>query len=139
MKQQGQSVGLPTQVFVYGTLRPGQSNFDVVRRYVVSSEPANLRGASMTASSFPYVWRTSTGTVWGDLLVIDPTSTEAALRALDRLEGYAGPGMNNHYDRAAVQVVTNEGRETKAWTYLVDEFRASAFAPVRSGDFLSRY
>ena len=123
--------------FVYGTLRVGFGNHRTFPLgSIVSVQRARLDGASMSTVGFPYVWRTPTGTVVGEVMTIDPDLYEQTVRNLDGLEGYRGPGMSNHYEREVVEVTLEETGETiQAYVYLVDEARGSSYTRVPSGDF----
>lgn len=122
--------------FVYGTLRVGFGNHGCFPNGSITNvQPATLDGATMTTIGFPYVWRTPTGEVTGELMTVDPALYDQTVQSLDGLEGYSGPGANNHYDRTIVDVTLPTGEVVKAYTYLVDEARGGGYTPVPSGDF----
>ncbi len=122
--------------FVYGTLREGGGNVHAWPEGAIArSRTAFLDGASMSAVEFPYVWRNDSGAVRGELKDIRPEAYEVTLQALDDLEGYAGPGEDNHYEREVVRVRFEDGTTAEAWVYLVDEAVGGAHPVVPSGDW----
>lgn len=111
------------KVFVYGTLLKGWGNFQAFLSYF---EPqvieATVRGRIFWAGvkgCFPCLFNLSKGArdVHGQIMVIRPQSICEALRSLDRLEGYAGPGRRNHYDRVVKVAVDLKGRRHRVFTY----------------------
>ena len=105
-------------VFVYGTLLPGERNHHVVQPYLKVRQPGRVRGRLYDVGTYP-------------ALVLDPagpevegewfTVTRAGLKAMDRLEEYYGPGHSkNDYDRVRVEDVSN-GRV--GWIYVWESHR----------------
>lgn len=112
--------------FVYGTLRSGQGNYQwCLRGRTVSEQPATLTGGVMYDSGgFPYVVQTNEATdvIVGDLMFLDPDLYADTANSLDGLEGfYAEGSRRNHYDRRIVTVTTEDGKQHRAYTYLVPE------------------
>lgn len=104
-------------IFVYGTLRPGQSNYDwTVGDLPHTHTPARLAGYALRASlpMFPYAVHDLSAVTVGDLLTFDDEEWGSALHACDALEGYPA-----HYDRTLVWVDLPEapGISRKAWVY----------------------
>jgi gamma-glutamylcyclotransferase (GGCT)/AIG2-like uncharacterized protein YtfP len=108
------------RVFVYGTLKPGQANYD---RYcgdrILQSLAAQVRG-QLFHLCLGYPGMTS-GDAWvqGYLLHF---ADESALAALDRLEDYQyhRPEAQNEYQRREVEVFEQEGRSLGfAWAYFM--------------------
>jgi gamma-glutamylcyclotransferase (GGCT)/AIG2-like uncharacterized protein YtfP len=117
-------------VFVYGTLKPGECNFD---RYcgenVISSHRAYILGELYHFPALGYPGAISgTSQVHGFVL----TFTDAAiLTNLDELENYhpARQPAENDYTRALVTTFTPAGMPSiSAWAYLISA--VSADAPV---------
>ncbi len=124
--------------FVYGTLRPGENNYQRLLADVSSLERrATLAGASMYAGpGFPYVARGGVGVVTGDLIWVN--DYDQTLRRLDQLEGFRGPEADNHYDRALAEVVTDSGEPVAAWVYFAGNLaRTDATRRIESGDWLA--
>lgn len=119
------STATHTRVFVYGTLRRGECNHEVLRgaRFVgaARTEP---RYRLVDLGAFPAMLAGGTTAVAGEVYEVDG----ATLAALDRLEG-----TPRFYERAVV--VLEGGTEVQA--YLL---RAGSRGPVRliaSGDWRS--
>lgn len=130
-------------VFVYGTLRSGEGNWRwALAGRTVSETPAVLDGAAMyDQGGFPFVARSETGRVIGDLMVIEDTCYDEVLSALDSLEGYRGPGQSNMYDRETVTVTTADGIQVQAYTYVVSprlfEDRVCRLPRIENGDWIA--
>ncbi len=107
--------------FVYGTLMRGERNHAVVaRHWLVRVRVARVPGELFDTGEGHPAMRLSSGAsmVWGELL--EPADLEAATRAMDELEGYAGPGVaGNHYERVQVEVtVEADSSVCPAWVYV---------------------
>lgn len=90
------------KVFVYGSLRSGESNHSVLTNHGAelvsySMETDGLWTMLDTGSGFPAVIPGDTATVFGEVYAVTPTG----LAALDQLEGYR-PGKASLYDRKTV-------------------------------------
>jgi gamma-glutamylcyclotransferase (GGCT)/AIG2-like uncharacterized protein YtfP len=112
-----------TQLFVYGTLMPGQVRWHLLERFVEATPieaevcgqlfdtgwgwPAAVFGPSETSSLVP-----------GKLVAIDPSSEERALALLDEVEGVSS-GMFSRID-----VFTGKGTPccTYSWRGLTGRF-----------------
>lgn len=136
----------PLPFFVYGTLRPGGRHHAwALRGRTAAEEPAELSGAMLyEGPGYPYAVRTPERpreTVRGTLVRVVPAAYPEVLAALDRLEGYAGPGDGaNLYDRVTAWPVRHDGVRVRAWLYaaaprLAARLRASG-RPVPGGDWL---
>lgn len=108
------------KVFVYGTLKPGESNY---QRYcagkVTMATPAIARGQLFALSLGYPAMTTGTQTVQGFLLHFeDPT----ILPQLDALEDFV-PGRSpeqNEYQRQVITVFNSRGQPLdSAWAYLM--------------------
>jgi len=96
-------------VFVYGTLRPGQANHDLIEAFVVDHWAATLPGYGLWSNgAFPAA-RPAAALVRGDLLQVEEPS-EVLVR-LDRLEGHP-----DFYRRRRGRVRTGLGWH-EAWFY----------------------
>jgi gamma-glutamylcyclotransferase (GGCT)/AIG2-like uncharacterized protein YtfP len=136
-------------IFVYGTLRPGQENYD---RFVLGKTtrevPAMLADHAMfVLDGYPCITEdTGAGDVIGDALYLSPELFPAVLAALDRLEGYTPGDASSPYLRVRRSVRTGKGdtgeplRTSLAWVYVAGEpalLRRRACDPVPGGDWLA--
>ncbi|MFJ5773230.1 gamma-glutamylcyclotransferase family protein [Streptomyces sp. NPDC093094] len=108
--------------FVYGTLRPGERNHDVLLRGRTRAEdPARLIGAVLyDGPGYPYAVESAGGTVSGELVTARPEAYAELLAELDRLEEYvpADP-RRGLYERVAREVTRDtDGAAVRAWVYL---------------------
>ena len=117
-------------VFVYGTLRQGHSNNNLLRNEVFFAEAKKVERYTMVDAAcraFPAgVMEPPTCTIHGDLYAV----TDETLARLDRLEG-----TPHHYQRRRVLVETDE-ETVFAWIYIQLDVRDRPI--VESGDW-SRY
>lgn len=106
-------------VFVYGTLRPGQSNHARhVRGRTVSEEPAVLPGANLyEGPGYPFALPEPGGEVRGEVLQPEPGQYASLLTALDELEGYRPGARDNLYERELRTVRLRDGSTADAWVY----------------------
>ena len=128
----------PSAIFVYGSLRPGGSNFHWIAAQVIEVEPAILEGHVLygLGLSFPYA-APGPGRVIGDLLHIADGKVEEVLAALDQLEGHEGEDADSHYNRVICPVLTNHGG-AMAWVYVAGGLARWALTTehlVPSGDW----
>ncbi|MFD8966536.1 gamma-glutamylcyclotransferase family protein [Streptomyces sp. NPDC059568] len=129
--------------FVYGTLRPGEPNYDLcLRGRTAHEEPARLEGALLyDGPGYPYVIE-DRGTVVGDLITAKPGQYGELLAVLDELEEYVAPGdPANVYERVARDVLSAGGTTVSAWVYfaaprVAHELRARGQV-IAGGDWLT--
>lgn len=101
-------------VFVYGTLRKGESNASLLKNAQCIAEQAWTNGILYdTGFGYPAVKKSANGRVFGELYKV----TEQELERLDQLEGYVPGGENNLYERIKMPVFTDRG-ETEAYVYV---------------------
>src|SRR5258707_11518221 len=99
-------------IFVYGTLRPGQENYD---RFVLGKTAREVAAmlpdhAMFVLDRYPCITEdTGAGDVSGDTLILLPELFPAVLAALDRLEGYTPGDASSPYLRVRRRVRTGEG------------------------------
>lgn len=130
--------------FVYGTLRPGESNHDVYVRGSAEAEvPARLAGAVLyEGPGYPYlVEDPEGGPVRGELIAARPCAYERLLADLDVLEDYAPGDPRNLYERVVREVTLLDGVTARAWVYVAAprvaaRLRASG-AVIGGGDWAS--
>jgi len=119
------------KVFVYGTLKPGEVNY---QRYcvgkVVAEMPAIDRG-QLFALSLGYPAMTAgTQTVHGFLLSFDDPTI---LTRLDTLEDFVSGRSpeQNEYQRELITVFSSEGQSLgDAWTYLMHPNRVQQLGGI---------
>jgi gamma-glutamylcyclotransferase (GGCT)/AIG2-like uncharacterized protein YtfP len=115
-------------VFVYGTLRPGQRNYErLLAGRTVQVSPAIAKGLALYGHRFPYAVTQSGARTVGDLITIKPSLYREVLADLDQLEGYQpNRPESSHYIRSTRSIVatvstpnggTWEAFHT-AWIYL---------------------
>ena len=129
-------------LFVYGTLRPGQTAYGVVSPYVVTTGGGMVPGMSLYFSanrSYPFAVDGGNA-VFGDLLGLNPGSYDAALSRTAAYERYDPqlPLANQSYVREQRTLATG----TSAWMYVATPRQAAyvrATLPwIASGDWLRR-
>ncbi|MEW2046562.1 gamma-glutamylcyclotransferase family protein [Streptomyces sp. NPDC005476] len=152
------AAGLP--FFVYGTLRPGEVNHDLLLRgRTLREEPARLAGAVLyRGPGYPYAVEAPGGSVAGALVTPHPRAYGRLLAELDRLEEYTPGDPSNLYERVAreveVGVATEAGAQmaargdgsaplsVRAWVYVAAPAVAARLrargALIEGGDWLAR-
>lgn len=129
-------------VLVYGTLRPGQGNYDFfLKEYAPVHRTVLLRDHTMYGGAgYPYIIPEEGGVVVADLIVMPEEHYAAAMAGLDALEGYQGPTARNHYDRNIVTVEVPGYGEVEAYVYVASptsQRRVIGFLPrVEHGDWV---
>jgi gamma-glutamylcyclotransferase (GGCT)/AIG2-like uncharacterized protein YtfP len=105
-------------VFVYGTLRPGQENYALLRGFTVAEEPAYAAHLDLFAlPSYPMALSGS-GTVVGDLLFLAPAIYRRLLQHLDDLEGWVPNQIGCQFRRVPCRVTTQARLRQPAWMYI---------------------
>jgi gamma-glutamylcyclotransferase (GGCT)/AIG2-like uncharacterized protein YtfP len=107
--------------FVYGTLRPGETNHDLfLRGRTLREEPGRLRGAVLyEGPGYPYAVEEPGSVVSGELVTALPEAYAGLLAELDRLEEYVPGDPRNLYERVARDVVrAADGAAVRAWVYV---------------------
>jgi gamma-glutamylcyclotransferase (GGCT)/AIG2-like uncharacterized protein YtfP len=109
------------RVFVYGTLKPGESNYEAYcAGQVVESQEAIAYG-ELFDLPFDYpAMTTGDRPIYGYLLSF---SDPAVLKDLDELEGYSPDGAleENEYIRDQIEVFSLDGQSLEsAWVYLMN-------------------
>ncbi len=124
-------------VFVYGTLRPGQKNYPrLLQGRTLREFPARVHGRLYFVSNggYPYVLPED-GTVWGDLVELEPEHYDETLQELDLLEEYDPQDeAQSVYLRRPTEVFLDDGRCRLAWIYYWNAFQILGDL-VESGDF----
>jgi gamma-glutamylcyclotransferase (GGCT)/AIG2-like uncharacterized protein YtfP len=115
-------------VFVYGTLRPGRSNWRVAAPLCIRVEPATLPGFALYSLDHPVAIEVAPDDppseqdgagVRGEVLWLDPDRIAGSIERLDVFEGYdVGAPDRSYYRRVVRSVVIDEGTELEAWVYV---------------------
>ena len=101
-------------LFVYGTLMPGESNYRQIEDYVIDHKPGVIEGVLVDLGAFPALI-SGEGLVKGILLRLD----RKALEITDRIEGYREDQKHCLYFREKIKVQADgDEREIEAWTYI---------------------
>jgi gamma-glutamylcyclotransferase (GGCT)/AIG2-like uncharacterized protein YtfP len=103
--------------FVYGTLKEGgyySHGFKEFRKKVVN---ATVKGTLYDLGSFPGMRLEGNNIVHGE--VHEYADPEHVTARMDRIEGYAGPGKNNFYERVKVMAsLDGEEEPVEVETYV---------------------
>jgi gamma-glutamylcyclotransferase (GGCT)/AIG2-like uncharacterized protein YtfP len=114
-------------IFVYGTLKPGQTNYGCCRERLLRVEAAMVRGQLFDLSvGYPAM---TLGDRWvlGYRLVFPD---EQILLVLDELEDYSRhrPSQENEYQRVWVEMFSREAQSLgSGWTYRMDIDRVQRY------------
>lgn len=116
-------------VFVYGTLMEGFWNYErYLKPYVMDRRIGYVHGRLYHLPQGYPALIDGHRQVMGELLRCQ--SFTKALRVIDELEGYYGPGNANHYERVTKKVYLPDEGPVEAFTYI--------YSPARV-DELERY
>ena len=103
---------ITTNVFVYGTLMPGGSNYAQIEQHVIDCSPGTIDGVLVDLGAFPALLP-GEGQVKGVVLRVHPI----ALEITDWIEGYHQDRERCLYFREKRMVQVDDGQEREAWTY----------------------
>ena len=119
------------RVFVYGTLRSGQTARSLIGDHVAASERATLAGAMyVMPEGYPAVIPGGEGTVQGELVTLRDLAAAFLL-----LDAYEGDG----YRRVLARARRGDGSDCWAWVYtLADPATADRAELIEHGDW-ARY
>ena len=134
--------------FVYGTLRPGEENYERLAAGTTLREvPAVLPRHTMYAGHYPCVVEDDgeeASRVVGDLLFIHPARYEQVLAAFDALEGFDPTQEDPWYRRVTrtVDSIAEDGspQHITAWVYLGGRATLASYTEadrVPSGDWFA--
>jgi gamma-glutamylcyclotransferase (GGCT)/AIG2-like uncharacterized protein YtfP len=122
-------------LFVYGTLRPGQPNWE---RLLAGRSERVLSGrlpgvVLLDCGHYPAaVERAGAGGAAGEVVSIPSTAWSAVLAALDHLEGYDPDEGHRLFERVVRAVQTADG-PLDCWVYLAGRMLANSARPVVAG------
>ncbi|WP_110111576.1 gamma-glutamylcyclotransferase family protein [Bacillus sp. CGMCC 1.16541] len=118
-------------VFVYGTLRKGESNHDLLKDAHLVAEQAYTKGVLYDSGRGYPAMTVGEGVVYGELYEVN----DFELKALDQLEGYEGEGSpNNEYERIAQDIQTDVST-IEAMVYVVGEQSPLLETQIPRGDW----
>ena len=122
-------------IFVYGTLKPGESNYYLCKNYVIAAKPAIAHGKLFHLPIGYPAMTLGQDQVHGYLLSF---ANSQLLPTLDELEDYdpKQPKSENIYNRQYIEVFQpKEASLGQAWAYLMTPEKVSQFAgiPVLDG------
>jgi gamma-glutamylcyclotransferase (GGCT)/AIG2-like uncharacterized protein YtfP len=108
--------------FVYGTLRPGESNYHLLQGQTLSEQSAHVRGLCLySLGTYPMMVKSTNPDerVWGELVVIKPQAYPQVVKHLDELEEYdpANP-LSSLYQRITYPIHLDGGETVTAWLYI---------------------
>lgn len=120
-------------VFVYGTLRKGESNSHYLNEAECVEENCLIEGTLYdTKCGYPALLQTKGKiSVVGELYEV----TDKELKQLDELEDYHENGTNNLYERILAKIQTPNG-EREVIVYVMNEAKEH-FTPIQENDWVS--
>lgn len=125
--------------FVYGTLKPGESNYAAyLEGRCLATQPARMRNASLFSDgTYPYLMTDSRAvppddSVYGVVVEVAPEYYDDTLERLDWLEDYKPDNPWRMYDRITNIAETLDG-PVDVWTYVGGP---QALAAMRAGRLL---
>ncbi|MFO8031783.1 MAG: gamma-glutamylcyclotransferase family protein [Desulfohalobiaceae bacterium] len=116
-----------TLLFVYGTLRQGCSNHQLLQNARYVGKGHSRRRYSLYVDDFPYVLKDGeTSTIQGEVYEVDLQTWHE----VDILEGHP-----HWYCREREEILLDSGETVLAWMYFFPESRGEL---IPDGDFLCR-
>lgn len=122
-------------VFVYGSLREGFFNYDkYLKGKVVSIKPAKVQNMivyHMPYKGYPAIMD-GKGTVFGEIMEIDPSIYHETMEAMDKMEGFISENNpENEYDKKILEVQHLDDNSTeKCYIYF--------YKPENDADFKNK-
>lgn len=113
------------KVFVYGTLRAGESNFRLIKEHVLSVTPAYIYGKMYDVGDYPaaVIDPHSSNMIYGEIIELD--NPAIAFKKMDMLEEYYHPlDPSNDYERVETDVYLPDGSQIRCHTYVYTKERA---------------
>jgi gamma-glutamylcyclotransferase (GGCT)/AIG2-like uncharacterized protein YtfP len=116
------------RIFVYGSLRAGQSAHSLIAPYIIEAQPAESTGRLYALpGGYPGLIEDPSGRVAGDLVRVH--SIDRAFAVLDEYEG-------EEFRRAPYHATGSRGRSLDAWCYLLADAELARGCPrIESGDW----
>ncbi|KGP71615.1 gamma-glutamylcyclotransferase family protein [Pontibacillus yanchengensis] len=113
-------------VFVYGTLLPGEHNHHIVSPYLIERNKGNVTGRLFNVGAFPALVLHPTNRVSGEWFTV----SDQGLIGLDFLEGYEPDHPNNHYERVWVK---DNNNEIEGYAYIYSDAKVKNLEEITSG------
>lgn len=106
--------------FVYGTLLPGQPNFELWQDAILAMKPARFVGAALyDLDWYPMLVELPGNQVTGLLITVEPALYSDVLAQLDFLEGHDPDDPTaGEYQRQLRIVTLSGGSHSVAWVYV---------------------
>lgn len=104
-------------LFVYGTLRSGEQNYALLRGKTTSEVLAYTYHMELYSLGAYPMMVSGHGTVYGELMTLEPSFYQPVMRLIDRLEGHRDDN-SGLYQRQPITVLDACGNLVKAWAYL---------------------
>jgi gamma-glutamylcyclotransferase (GGCT)/AIG2-like uncharacterized protein YtfP len=128
------TTGEARPVFVYGTLRPGFSNWPVAEPFVTRRRPGRLADHRLYLLEYPVAIPSVGARIVGDLLWL----AGGALARLDRFEDHRPEDQDGSVYRRVIGTVDCDGESVDAWVYVggtAYTARAQPDHEVTSGEY----
>lgn len=124
-------------LFVYGTLRPRQENYTLLRGYTLSEQPAHVTDHTMVILDSRPVVVPGNHIISGDLLEINPHVYEHLFAQLDKFENATAqhPTGSKLLQRQLCRAYTPT-ESVVAWIYRADTLPIRPEAVIAHGDWV---
>ncbi|MBM7662123.1 gamma-glutamylcyclotransferase (GGCT)/AIG2-like uncharacterized protein YtfP [Bacillus mesophilus] len=117
-------------VFVYGTLRKGESNHHLLEKAELVAEQCWTYAEMFdTKYGYPAISQSNNSFIYGELYAV----TDEELKHLDVLEGYEEGDVDNLYNRIT-QIIHTDTRSLDAFVYIANN-SGLLQTPIASGDW----
>ncbi|MYL34732.1 gamma-glutamylcyclotransferase [Pontibacillus yanchengensis] len=113
-------------VFIYGTLLPGENNHHIASPYLIDRKNGNVTGRLFHVGSFPALVLDHANTVTGEWFTV----SEQGLAEMDNLEGYEPNHSNNHYERVWIK---DKNNDIEGYVYIYSYAKAIDLKEITSG------
>ena len=125
---------------VYGTLRQGFGNHDLLAGRIRHVTPGLVAGYELVVDRIPYARPNVDARLVVEIVWPLPALYDQILADVDYLEGYNPHthAWHNLYTRVAVTATTHQQREVEAWLYEAGPHALTSLAalpPVSGGDY----
>lgn len=124
-------------IFVYGTLRKGEPNYQLLRGHTILEKIAVVEHINLYEyNDFP-VAVPGTNRLVGEIMTIAPRMYTRILTAIDLLEGYCKNNpVQSTYERVVVQAICADQRVVACWIYLWQGTVKPHYHAIQSGDWI---
>lgn len=124
---------MPEYLFVYGTLMSGMEASHLLSEIARCVGRGRVQGRLYDLGEYPALVLGQPGdTVWGEVYrILRP----AAIRQIDRYEGFDPSGASFLYRREATSVTLEDGARIQAWAYVYNRPLPASARRLLSGDY----